>query len=457
MQIVILCGGSGTRLWPLSRVLFPKQFVKLFGKESLYQKTISRNQKMAQSFTVVINQDQYFMGLDQFEEIKSSQPKKFILEPMGRNTAPAIALAALSASPDDILLVVPSDHLIENQAAYELAVNKAAELASQGKLVTFGIKPSYAETGYGYIEAKDFDVLSFKEKPDAPTAQKYLAAGNYFWNSGMFCFQAKSFLQELQKHAPDIFEQSMKAFKNTNTTQDVRIKAEDMLAIRSDSIDYAVMEKSKEVKVVPADIGWSDLGSFDSLYEALPKDAHGNTIAENVIHLDSKNNLIIGGKRLISTIDVHDLMIVDTTDALVIAKKGSTQKVKDLVHEVKKRNPDMANIHTTAHRPWGTYTMLENGGEYRVNQITVRPGAKLSLQFHNHRSEHWIVVKGIATVTVDNKNFTIKKNESTFIPKECHHQLENLETEDLVLIEAQVGDYLGSDDIVRLQEDYKHP
>jgi mannose-1-phosphate guanylyltransferase len=455
MQIVILCGGSGTRLWPLSRVLFPKQFVKLFGKESLFQKTIIRNSKFAQSFLVVINQDQYFMGLDQFEETKISLSKKFILEPMGRNTAPAIALAALSASPDEILLVVPSDHLIENQEAYEQAVNRAKELASIGKLVTFGIKPTCPETGYGYIEAENFDVLSFKEKPNAQTADAYLRAGNYFWNSGMFCFQAKVFLEELKKYAPDIYDQSARAFQNIDPRSDIRIKPEDMQAIRSDSIDYAVMEKSKEVKVIPSDIGWSDLGSFDSLYEALPKDQHGNSLAENVIHLDSKNNLIIGGKRLISTIGVQDLMIVDTTDALLIARKGSTQKVKDLVGEVKKRHPDMANIHTTAHRPWGTYTMLENGGDYRVNQITVRPGAKLSLQFHQRRSEHWIVVKGIATVTVDSNTFTIKQNESTYIPKECHHQLANFEAEELVLVEAQVGDYLGADDIIRLQDDNK--
>ncbi len=454
MQVVILCGGSGTRLWPLSRTLFPKQFVKLFDKESLFQKTITRNEKIANSFSVVINQEQYFMGLDQFEETKLNLPKTFVLEPIGRNTAPAIALAALNAKPDEILLVVPSDHLILKQEAYESAVKKAYELASEGQLVTFGIKPTYAETGYGYIEANGFDVVSFKEKPNAQTAGEYFTAGNYFWNSGMFCFKASTFLNELKTYAPDIYAQSEKAFKGSHLEGGLRVKLEDMNAIRSESIDYAVMEKSKVVKVVPADIGWTDLGSFDSLYDVLPKDAAGNTASENTIHLGSTNNLIIGDKRLISTIDVHDLMIVDTTDALVIAKKGSTQKVKDLVAEVKKRNVEMTNFHITAHRPWGTYTNLEKSPHYMVNQITVRPGAKLSLQFHQHRAEHWVVLKGTATVTVNERTFEVKQNESTFIPKESHHRLSNLGVEDLIVLETQVGEYLGPDDIVRLKDDY---
>jgi mannose-1-phosphate guanylyltransferase len=454
MQVVILCGGSGTRLWPLSRTLFPKQFVKLFDKESLFQKTITRNQKIANSFSVVINQEQYFMGLDQFEETKLTVPKTFVLEPIGRNTAPAIALAAMNAKPDEILLVVPSDHLIIKQEAYEAAVKKAYELASQGQLVTFGIKPTYAETGYGYIEAKGFDVVSFKEKPNAITAGEYFSAGNYFWNSGMFCFKAGTFLSELKAYAPDIFSQSEKAYKNSHQEGGLRIKLEDMNAIRSESIDYAVMEKSKVVKVVPADIGWTDLGSFDSLYDVLPKDKAGNTASDNVIHLGSTNNLIIGDKRLISTIDVHDLMIVDTTDALVIAKKGSTQKVKELVAEVKKKNVEMTSFHTTAHRPWGTYTNLEKSPHYMVNQITVRPGAKLSLQFHQHRAEHWVVLKGTATVTVNERTFEVKQNESTYIPKESHHRLSNQGSDDLIVLETQVGEYLGPDDIVRLKDDY---
>jgi mannose-1-phosphate guanylyltransferase len=456
MQVVILCGGSGTRLWPVSRTLYPKQFCQLFGDESLFQKTISRNIELADSFKVVINQEQYFLGLDQAEQIHAKKPCEFILEPVGRNTAPAIAIAALAANPEEILLVVPSDHLIEKQSDYEQTIKKAMELARTDKLVTFGIKPHYAETGYGYIEASGFDVQSFKEKPDAQTAESYLKAGNFFWNSGMFCFKAGVFLSELKKHTPDIYADSLKAFNAAKKeTEVIRVRMEDMKAIRSESIDYAVMEKSTMVKVVPADIGWSDLGSFDALYDALPKDNSGNTISENVIHIGSKNNLIIGNKRLISTIDVEDLMIVDTTDAIVIAKKGSTQKVKELVAEVKKLNVEMTNVHTTAHRPWGTYTILEENPGYKVKQITVRPGAKLSLQYHHHRSEHWIVVSGIATITIDDRVFELKQNESTYIPKEAKHRLWNNHRENLILIEAQVGAYLGEDDIVRLQDDYK--
>lgn len=455
MEVVILCGGSGTRLWPISRTLYPKQFCQLFGHESLFQKTIKRNLSMANSFSVVINQEQYFMGLDQFEELKTSRPGHFILEPVGRNTAPAIALAALNAKPDEILLIVPSDHLIEKQSAYEDAVKKAAELARDNKLVTFGIKPGYAETGYGYIEANAFDVKSFKEKPNAETAAAYLKAGNYFWNSGMFCFKAEVFLSELKKYAPDIYQDSLKAFESARKENLLRIGMEEMKAIRSESIDYAVMEKSSLVKVIPSDIGWSDVGSFDALYDALPKDTEGNTQNDNVIHIGSKNNLIIGGKRLISTIDIEDMMVIDTTDALVISKKGSTQKVKDLVAQVKKRVPEMANVHTTAHRPWGTYTVLEENSGYKVKQITVRPGAKLSLQYHHHRSEHWIIVSGTALVTVDKRTMELNANESIYIPKEAQHRLANPGKVDLVIIEAQVGSYLGEDDIVRLQDDYK--
>ncbi len=455
MKVVILCGGSGTRLWPISRTLFPKQFVKLFENESLFQKTIKRNAEAATSFTVVINQEQYFMGLDQIEDLAMVKPRTFILEPVGRNTAPAIALAAFAANPEEILLVVPSDHLIKDQKEYETAVRRARELAENDRLVTFGIKPGYAETGYGYIEAAGSEVRSFKEKPDAQTAKGYVKAGNYYWNSGMFCFRARVFLDELKTYAPDIYEQASRTFEHSRRDQAIRPQLEDMKVIRAESIDYAVMEKSRKVNVVPADIGWSDLGSFDSLYDTLPKDEDGNTQSANTIHLGSRNNLVISDDRLISTIDIEDLMIVDTKDAIVIAKKGSTQKVKELVGEVKKRNPEMTNVHMTAHRPWGTYTILDDSRGYKVKQITVRPNAKLSLQYHHHRSEHWIVVSGTATVTIDDRTFELRQNESTFIPMEARHRLANNQAEDLILIEAQVGTYLGEDDIVRLQDDYK--
>jgi mannose-1-phosphate guanylyltransferase len=456
MRVVILCGGSGTRLWPVSRTLFPKQFCKFFENRSLFQKTIQRNSNVAHDYSIVINQEQYFLGVDQLEELHLNHQAEFILEPTGRNTAPAIALAALNSPADEILLVLPSDHLIENQANYEKAIKTAMELATNNKLVTFGIKPTYAETGYGYIEANGHDVKSFKEKPDQKTALTYLEAGNFYWNSGMFCFKAGVFLDELKKYAPDIYEQTLKTHQHARRENKLqRLNLEDMKSIRSESIDYAVMEKSQLVKVIPVDMGWSDLGSFDSLYEALPKDAHGNTSFENSIHLGSTNNLVLGTNRLVSTIDVEDLMIVDSADALVISKRGSTQKVKELVALVKKKNPEMTNVHVTAHRPWGTYTVLEEHPGYKVKQITVRPGAKLSLQYHHHRSEHWIVVSGKATVTVDDKTFELQANESTYIPKEAKHRLQNSYSEDLIIIEAQVGTYLGEDDIVRLQDDYK--
>jgi mannose-1-phosphate guanylyltransferase len=455
MQVVILCGGSGTRLWPVSRTLYPKQFVKIFDNESLFQKTINRNKNLADSYSIVINQDQYFMGLDQMTEVQLKQKSSYILEPVGRNTAPAIAMAAFASDPEEVLLVVPSDHLITKQSDYEVTALKAKELALTGKIVTFGIKPTYAETGYGYIEASGLEVKSFKEKPDIKTAESYLKEGNYYWNSGMFCFKAGAFLSELKTHAPDLYEQSLNAFRQARKDYVIRLQLEDMKSIRSESIDYAVMEKSSKVNVIPAEIGWSDLGSFDSLYEILPKDDSGNTLSKNTIHIGSKNNLVISDGRLISTIDVEDLMIVDTRDAIVISRKGSTQKVKDLVGLVKKVNSEMADVHLTAHRPWGTYTILEENPGYKVKQITVRPGAKLSLQYHHHRSEHWIVVSGIATVTVDNKTFELKQNESTYIPKESKHRLANIHDQDLVIIEAQVGTYLGEDDIVRLQDDYK--
>lgn len=455
MQVVILCGGSGTRLWPVSRTLFPKQFVRLFENESLYQKTISRNVSYADSFSIVVNQDQFFMAQDQLDELKTGRPTSYLLEPVGRNTAPAIALAAMATSLDEVMLVVPSDHLIDADKKYSDAIARAKELAMAGGLVTFGIRPTYPETGYGYIEANGNEVLSFKEKPDSETARHYIGLKNFFWNSGMFCFRAGTFLEELKAHAPDIYAQSRTAYENAKRDLAIRVSVKDMEAIRSESIDYAVMEKSKRVKIVPAEFTWNDLGSFDSLYSALPKDKDGNTLSEQVIHIGSKNNLILGGKRLITTIDVEDLMIADTADALMVAKKGSTQKVKDLVAQVKKVSPEMTNVHTLAHRPWGTYTVLEDSAGYKVKQIKVKSGAKLSLQYHHHRSEHWIVVSGTATVTIGEETSELYANQSTYIPKGTAHRLANMHKEDLIIIEAQVGTYLGEDDIVRLQDDYK--
>jgi len=454
MKTVILCGGSGTRLWPLSRTLYPKQFYPLFEGHSLFQRTILRNIPHTQEFLIVVNSEQFFMAQDQFQALNITQSAVFILEPEGRNTAPAIALAAMATGPEDVLLVVPSDHLIQDTAAFEKAVAQAGQLAKQQHLVTFGIKPTHPETGFGYIECDNQDVKRFKEKPDLKTAQQYVESGKFFWNSGMFCFQASTYLNALKKHAPGVFQHSTVAYQAALGKLPLRIDQALMRAIPSDSIDYAVMEKEAGIKMVPADIGWSDLGSFDALYEALPKDAQGNTVDPHVMHFGSQGNLVVSGKRLISMIDVNDLLVVDTPDALLISHKGSSQKVKDVVTRLKQENPELTHVHKTAHRPWGSYTVLEESAHFKVKRLVVKPGARLSLQKHHKRSEHWVVVEGQAHITLGEKTMLLKQNESTFIPKGEAHRIENKERHDLVIIEAQVGDYLGEDDIVRIVDDY---
>ena len=455
MTNIILCGGSGTRLWPISRTLLPKQFVKLFSNKSLFQLTVERNSKLCKSQFIVSNSEQYFLALDQLEELDKSN-NSYLLEPIGRNTAPAIVLACMALEYDEIVLVTPSDHLIKNEKEYEKVLKKAKEFAKDNKLVTFGITPTFAETGFGYIETlNEFDVKAFHEKPDFDTATSYLKAGNYYWNSGMFCFKAGVFLDELEKYSPEIYNQSLNAFNNANKNEIIRIKHEDMIAIPEDSIDYAVMEKSEIVKVIPSNINWSDVGSFDSLFEELPKDKNGNTKNKNHISIDSKNNLVYGVERKIATIDVEDLIIIDTGDALLVSKKGSSQKVKKVVEKLKDSNSQLHNIHLTGHRPWGTYTVLEEANGYKIKRIEVKPGSRLSLQKHFHRNEHWIVVSGTATVTVGNEKKYVRPNESTYIKMGEVHRLENEGKIPVVLIEAQVGEYTGEDDIVRIDDDFK--
>jgi mannose-1-phosphate guanylyltransferase len=451
MTNIILCGGSGTRLWPISRTLMPKQFVKLFDNRSLFQLTVKRNIEVCEKLYIVSNAEQYFLAVDQLD-IES----KFLLEPVGRNTAPAIALACFDIDPEEIVLVTPSDHLIKDEKAYKSVVSEAKELAQQNNLVTFGIKPDYPETGFGYIEADGKNVKSFKEKPDLKLAKEYIEKGNYYWNSGMFCFKAGLFLQELEKYSPEIYNLCKIAFEqNREISQNqLRITYEAMSAIPSDSIDYAVMEKSDIVKVVPSDINWSDLGSFDALYEELPKDENGNTKNDNHISIDSKNNLILTHDKQIATIDIEDLIVIDTPDALLISKKGASQKVKDVVNRLKKSKSDLTNIHTLAHRPWGTYEVLLSHDQYKIKRIIVNPGKRLSLQKHFHRNEHWIVVSGTATVTVGEEVKLIRPNESTYIKMGEVHRLENEGKIPVVLIEAQVGEYTGEDDIVRLEDDF---
>lgn len=453
MTNLILCGGSGTRLWPISRTLMPKQFVKLFNDESLFQLTVKRNAKTCMKQCIVSNAEQYFLALDQLEESNFTN-NLFLLEPVGRNTAPAIALACFALEPEEIVLVTPSDHLIKDEEEYSKVLILAKEEASKDNLVTFGITPTYPETGYGYIEADGLDVKSFKEKPDQSTAQSYIDQGNYYWNSGMFCFKAGVFLKELETYANKIYTSSKQAYEQANTEGMIRISHENMLAIPEDSIDYAVMEQSSKVKVIPSDIDWSDLGSFDALDLELPKDTNNNTDNEKHIAIDSKNNLILSNKT-VATIDINDLLIVDTEDALLISQKGNSQKVKHVVQKLKDKNSELPTIHQTAHRPWGTYTILEESKGYKIKRIVVKPNKRLSLQKHFHRNEHWIVVSGTAKVTVEDETFLLSENESTYIKAGHIHRLENPGKIPLVLIEAQVGSYTGEDDIVRISDDFK--
>lgn len=438
MTNIILCGGSGTRLWPISRTLMPKQFVKLFDGKSLFQLTVERNAALCNQQLIVSNTEQYFLALDQLEEIEKTN-NQYILEPIGRNTAPAIALACMALAPDEIVIITPSDHLIKDQIAYQAALARAQTLATENYLVTFGITPNFPETGFGYIEAAGEAVTAFHEKPDKQTAQKYVDAGNYYWNSGMFCFKAGIFLDELSQHAPDIFMACQSAYANASKEEMVRIKHEDMFAIANESIDYAVMEKSDRVKVIPSDIGWSDVGSFDALSEELPND---------------KNNNFVLANKPVNLIDIQDLIIIDTEDALLISKKGSSQQVKEIVNAYKQTNPELTHIHRTAHRPWGTYTILEDTTGYKIKRIMVKPGKRLSLQKHFHRNEHWVILSGTATVTVGEKTYLVHPNESTYIKAGEIHRLANLGKIPLTIIEAQVGEYTDEDDIVRIEDDF---
>ena len=474
---LVLCGGSGSRLWPLSRTLMPKQFVRMFGDQSLFQQTIIRNQPLCEQTLIVSNQNQYFLALEQIQEMDYLS-SHFLLEPVGRNTAPAIALACLSLTllqmkADEFVLVTPADHLIQNLDAYAEAVDRAKRLASEDKLVTFGIKPSHAETGYGYIQANAEEVISFTEKPNLELAKSYLKQGNYYWNSGIFCFKAAVFLEELKRHSQAIFnacEEAMSTVKNsplkdtvavfTEGQRSIRIDKAAMMAIPDNSIDYAVMEHSQRVAVVPALIKWSDLGSFDSLATVMnQKDSVNTLICQSEddpqpICIDAYDNLLVSEKRQIALIDVHDLIVVDSADSLLISQKGSSQKVKQVVAEITKKQPELAEIHRIAHRPWGTYEVLVEQSGYKVKRITVKPGGQLSLQKHFHRNEHWIVVSGTATVTVEDETKLVRPNESTYIKMGQIHRLQNHGKINLVMIEVQVGEYTGEDDITRIDDIY---
>ena len=430
----------------------PKQFLKVFDGRSLFQKTIERNSKISNSCIVISNIDQYFIAYDDLEELDnkfSTQNVKFLLEETGKNTAPAITFAALESDGDEILFVTPSDHLIKNEKAYKKAIAKAKELAEQGYIVTFGIKPTEANTGYGYIEAEKEDVIKFHEKPNLETAKKYVEKDNYYWNSGMFMFRASVFLEELKKFSKDVYDEVLKSYKNKQMISENQIRLKDMSGIPDISIDYAVMEKSKKIKVVASDIDWSDVGSFDSLIKDIS--------SKEAIEIDAKHNFYYkdNENKVIATIGLKDIVVVDTRDALLISKKGETQKVKDVVDVLKAKHIELTKTHMTVHRPWGTYENLIDAEGYKIKRIVVKPGKRLSLQKHFHRNEHWIVVSGTATVTVGERTQLVRPNESTYIKMGEVHRLANNGKIPVVLIEAQVGEYTGEDDIVRIEDDFK--
>lgn len=436
---VILCGGSGTRLWPLSRKLMPKQFIKLFDDKSLFQLTSKRNLKICDKQIIVANQDLYFLAQDQLDGL-SVKSNKFILEPVGRDTAPAIAISCLSLNEEDIVLITPSDHLIKDFDNYKQAITQAKKLAQENNLVTFGITPKNANTGFGYIEANNLDVVSFHEKPSLKTAEKYIKQGNYYWNSGMFCFKVSVFLEELKKHSPEIYVQSKIAFENAKCEDNVsNIYLSDMQSIPSDSIDCAVMEKSDKVKVVPLDANWSDVGSFDALAAELPN--------------DENNNLIISDKK-VYTLGVENSIIVDTGDTLLVADKDNSQQVKNIVNQLKEQNSPLIDIGITGYRPWGSYTILDENDGYKVKRIEVKPYKRLSLQSHKYRNEHWVVISGEAEVVNNDKTFILKENQSTYIQAGHKHRLSNRTNRNLIIIESQVGSYTGEDDIERFDDDF---
>jgi len=433
----------------------PKQFYPLLGDTSLFEETVERNKSMCAQFMVAANKEQAFLAFDQLKN-RGYDQEAGVIEPMGRNTAPAIALAALQMAPEDLLLVTPSDHLITKQDAYIRALQKAETLALQDKLVTFGIKPTYPETGFGYIEGDGSIVKSFREKPDLVTARKYIQMGNYYWNSGMFLFKAGVFLEELLKHSPEVYQQCRIAFEKVKDSSPLLPTEPDMLNIPSISIDYAVMEKSTSVAVVPCDIGWSDLGSFDSLYDQTYNPAQRNAIVgiKDPILVRSKNNLIIGQNKKIALIEAEDLLIVDSPDALLVGKRGSSQMVKQVVEKLKEEKSSLLDAPVTVKRPWGSYTTLTEATGYLVRQIEVDPEQNLSIHKHTHRQEHWQVVKGSARVRIEGEEKILVKDQKITIPAGAKHSLKNAGDVPLVVIEIQSGESVDSADIERYGYDW---
>ncbi|WP_341232445.1 mannose-1-phosphate guanylyltransferase/mannose-6-phosphate isomerase [uncultured Methylophaga sp.] len=460
---VIISGGTGTRLWPLSRKNKPKQFLSLFGEYSLFQNTLSRLSGLQDidSPLIVCNTEHRFMVAEQLQEIDIAA-KDIILEPCARNTAPAIALAALRAIENDkdaVLLVLAADHVIQNIPAFHKAIEQAKKHAEQDKLVTFGIQPQSAHTGYGYIEAVKKDqpseVKRFIEKPELSTAESYLAAGNFFWNSGMFMFKASAYLDELQQHSPEMLSACKASLEKSVIDLDfIRVETESFEHSPSDSIDYAVMEKTTKAFVVPLDAGWSDVGSWSSLWEAFPQDENNNVIIGDVITDSVHNSYIHSENRLVTVLGLDDVVVVETHDAIMVAHKDQAQEVKKIVEALNKQVRKEVLTHRKCYRPWGSYDSVDYGERFQVKRITVNPGASLSLQMHYHRAEHWVVVSGTAEVTRDDEVILLGENESTFIPLGSVHRLRNPGRVPLEIVEVQSGSYLEEDDIIRLQDNY---
>ncbi|HUP28997.1 MAG TPA: mannose-1-phosphate guanylyltransferase/mannose-6-phosphate isomerase [Usitatibacter sp.] len=462
----ILCGGAGSRLWPVSREMHPKPFIRLADGQSLLQKAFLRAAAMpgTQEVLTVTNRELYFKTKDEFAEVNTLRlPTTYILEPFGRGTAAAIAAAALRArernGDDALLLVLPADHLIADSAAFAAAVAQAAQLAASGKLATFGIRPEAPETGYGYIEARGNEVLRFVEKPSLEVAREYLASGRYLWNSGMFCFAAGTLLAEMQLHCRELLQAVRLCVEASSGSggegmAPLEIDAATFADIPDTSIDYALMERSRNVAVVPCAIGWSDIGSWTAIGDLTAADAERNRLEAEVVLKDVEGCFIRGAGRMVGAVGVRDLLIIDTADALLVADRSRAQDVKDLYAQLKTRGHEAYKLHRTVHRPWGTYTVLEEGPGFKIKRIEVKPGASLSLQKHQHRSEHWVVVSGTAQVTNGEREMTVRTNESTFIPAGNKHRLENRTSQLLVMIEVQSGSYVGEDDIVRFDDAY---
>jgi mannose-1-phosphate guanylyltransferase / mannose-6-phosphate isomerase len=461
---VILSGGAGTRLWPLSREMYPKQLLALTGKQTMLQDTAVRLAGIAGASApiVVCNDAHRFTVAEQLRalDVKASA---IMLEPAGRNTAPAVALAALKAleiSADAVILIAPADHVIRDVKVFQQASAVAIAQAQAGKLVTFGIVAHAPETGYGYIRRGNgpgptYPVAQFIEKPQLQVAQQFVASGDYYWNSGMFVFRADRYLAELAAFAPDILEGSKAAYKAAEADLDfVRIDKTEFAKCRSESIDYAVMEKTKDAVVLPLDAGWSDVGSWSSLFDALPADEEGNVLQGDVMVHDTHDCYVHSTSRLVAAVGLDDCIIVETKDAILVAPKNRVQDVKELVGMIKKSGRTESSLHREVFRPWGSYDSIDNGDRFQVKRLSVKPGGVLSLQMHHHRAEHWIVVQGTARITCNEKTFLLSENESTYIPIGATHRIENPGKVPLHIVEVQSGSYLGEDDIVRYEDNY---